>query len=326
MVKASTEIPFTSVATHAALIGALSAGCGSGGEPLRDASPGRTGTPPLGRDAGGVHDADFGAAVSVCGASARIVYLLDEKGVLRRFDPTRAAASAFQTVGQTHCALAGGIGWAGAGNMTVNKSGVAWVTDVVGNMFTVNTTDAMCKPTTFQAGQSGFSKVGMTFVGNADGTETLYVVDNVNGPISVAGKGLAKIDLATLVLTPIANFDGVLQGRVAELAGTSDGHLYGFFPGVDSWMAEIDPSSGHILSSAPVGVSLTAPGPTHVDTAVSLFGGVFYTYVANTAIAPFSDVSAFDPVARTTSLAFPQIGFNVLGAGVADCAQPASPE
>ena len=156
--------------------------------------------------------------------------------------------------------------------------------------------------------------------------ETLYVVDNVNGPASTAGLGLRKVDVASFLLTPIGNFDGGLQGRVAELAGTKDGRLYGFFPGVDSWVAEIDPSTAHILSSTQVPISLAATGPTHVDTAVSLFGGVFYMYVAATGIAPFTDVSAFNPATGTTGVVFPQIGFNVLGAGVATCTPPVSTE
>jgi hypothetical protein len=255
-----------------------------------------------------------------CPSSGAIVYVLDRNGVVHSFDPTAAAPTPpFATVGSLRCQLSNGDPWTGAGNMTIDRAGTAWVTDTAGHLFKASTLDASCEPTAYGASQDGFTKVGMTFVGQNDGTERLYVVDNVNGPLSTAGQGLAVIDTTTLLLSPIGNFDGRFQGRVAELAGTSEGRLFGFFPGVDSWVAEIRPSSAHIVSSSPVPISLTGSGPTHIEVGAALVGDAFYLFVGDSAVAPFSDVHEFDLSTATSRIAFSQIGFNIVGAAVANC-------
>jgi hypothetical protein len=203
--------------------------------------------------------------------------------------------------------------------MAVDRNGVAWVTDKTGLLYKVSTTDASCQPTAFQ-NQHGFTKVGMGFAGYAaEGTETLYVVDNSNASLSSAGQGLASINLASLALNPIANFDGALAGLGAELTGTGDGHLYGFFP-VDSSIDLIDPATARIVSRAPVALPVPA-GSGEYDFAFSFWGGDFFTYVAWGAnpAGTTTDVTLFDPATGATSLVLPQIGFNVIGAGSSTC-------
>ena len=57
--------------------------------------------------------------------------------------------------------------------------------------------------------------------------ETLYVADTDESGTS--GRGLGKIDLTTLTLTRVGDYSGALRGLGAELTGTGDGRLFGFF-------------------------------------------------------------------------------------------------
>jgi hypothetical protein len=308
----------------AILIGAL--GCGQHSDP-----PPELGSTPGGyganvRDAAAPRDAapgnasDAAITVSTCTAEATRLYVMDTAGVLHSFDPTLLpSADAFKTVGTMNCSLDGGP-WAGANSMAIDRNAVAWVTDRDGLLFKVSTLDATCQPTGFR-NQQGFTKVGMGFSGDAArGTETLYVVDNSEPLNTGSGKGLASIDLGSLTLHSIANFDGVLTGRGAELTGSGDGRLFGFFP-VPSSLAEIDPATAHIVSNTPVALFSPMSGSGEYDFAFSFWGGVFFFYSAwtgNTA-GPTTDVTAFDPATGATSLVLPQIGFNVVGAGSSTC-------
>ncbi len=221
-----------------------------------------------------------------------------------------------------NCTLSDGSPWAGASSMAIDRSAVAWVTDRNGLLFQVSTADASCRATSFHP-QGGFTRVGMGFAGDADaGTETLYVADSSDPSRSGAGLGLATIDLGSMTLTPIANFGGPFAGWGAELTGTGDGHLYGFFPLNGPSVAEIDPATAAILSSNDVSVAIPTSGSGEFDFAVSFWGGVFFIYVAWTGsgATPTTDVFEFDPASQQSTLVLPQVGFDVVGAGSSTCA------
>lgn len=317
--------------------------CGPRSQPLRDTLPPHVGStsPYVQGDASGPANApridveasadeadalalpEAGATdtdLAGCGASGSIMYLLADTGVIRTFDPVLVpTGSPFRTLGPLACKLADGTPWTRPGDIAIDRAGVVWINASVGNLFRWDPSNATCTQTPLAAGQSGFTNMGMTFVGSADGTETLLVDDNANGPLSNGGQGLATIDLVTFRLTLLANFGAPLTGRVAELAGTADGRVYGFFYGPDSWIAEIDPSNGAVLWSTQVPVSLVGSGPTHVTVAAALWEHVLYFFVTNTAVAPSADVYGFDLTTRQTTPLLSQIGFNVTGAVVHTC-------
>jgi hypothetical protein len=152
------------------------------------------------------------------------------------------------------------------------------------------------------------------------GTETLYMSDTSIASITGGGLGFASLDVTSLEITPIANFDGGFAGLGAELTGSGDGRLFGFFPEALS-LARIDPATAHILASnvAPVGTPTSGSG--EFDFAVSFWGGLFFLYTAykGNAAAPTTDVTAYDPATRESMLVASQIGFNVVGAGSSTC-------
>jgi hypothetical protein len=260
------------------------------------------------------------ADLAGCGASGSIMYLLEETGVLRTFDPALApTGSPFRNIGPIVCTLTGGTAWTGPVDMGMDRTGVVWINGNQGHLFQWDPGRGRCRETMYQGGQGGFTKMSLAFVGRADGTETLFVVDNANGPASASGQGLATIDLMTLRLMLLANFAAPLTGRVAELAGTENGHLYGFFFGSQSWIAEIDPSNAQLLWNTPLPLPSVGSGPTHVVVAAALWGTVLYFFITNTAVAPSADVYAFDLTTRQTRPVLSQIGFNVTGAVVRMC-------
>jgi hypothetical protein len=252
---------------------------------------------------------------ATCSLAATRLYLMDTAGRLYSFDPTLLPSpAAFQKIGTMDCT------WAGAASMAIDRNAVAWVTDRNGAVFEVSTVDATCRPTKFH-NQHGFTKVGMGFAGDvAGGTETLYVVDNSNASITGGGMGLGSLDLKSLALTPIANFNGPFAGLGAELTGSGDGRLFGFFPG-DSSLAQINPGTSDIMDSHQVGLGLPMFGSGEYDFAVSFWGGIFFFYTANTgnAAGPTTDVTAFDLATGEITLVASQIGFNVTGAGSSTC-------
>jgi hypothetical protein len=266
------------------------------------------------RDAGAdiAVDSDLPAT---CNFAATRIYLMDTEGALYRFDPMLLPArGAFQKIGVMDCS------WSGAASMAVDRNAVAWVTDESGLLFEVSTSDAKCRRTNFH-NQHGFTKVGMGFAGDAAlGTETLYLSDTSNAAITGGGNGFASLDLVSLELTPIANFDGSFAGQGAELTGSGDGRLFGFFPTAVS-LTQIDPATAHILASYDVARGTPTSGSGEFDFALSFWGGIFFLYTAykGNVAAPTTDITAFDPATGESMLVASQIGFNVTGAGSSTC-------
>jgi hypothetical protein len=157
-------------------------------------------------------------------------------------------------------------------------------------------------------------------------TETLYV----NGSSSAFGMnnspGMAKIDLTTMTLTPIGAFDGNYAGQDAELTGTGDAQLFAFIFGTMSTVLEVDKTTAHVISHNAVNIPLSMCNPLdpncmqQVDFAFSSYGGSFYLYTADTLQAPYTDVRQYDPMTMQLTTVLPQIGFNIVGAGVSTCA------
>jgi hypothetical protein len=251
---------------------------------------------------------------SGCSAAATLVYVIDEQGGLHSFDP---GSLTFQTIGTINCPGEA----ASINSMAIDRNATAWVNDIGGNLFKVSTADASCQTTNFIA-PSGFTQMGMGFSADAVGStsETLYV-DGIGNEGS-EGAGLATIDLTSMALTPIAQFDGALAGQDCELTGTGNAQLFGFFTTTPAAVAQIDKSTAHILTDVP------QPGvDTGTDWAFSFWGGNFYLYTADTTLNPgdTSDVTEYNPTAGTTKVVLQQIGFRIVGAGVSTCAPTQPP-
>ncbi len=243
-----------------------------------------------------------------CSAEARLVYVVSQERDLYSFNP---GSLTFTKIGQINCNAAGN-----PNSMAIDRAGTAWVNYSDGSLFKVSTTTASCTETGFEKGQSGFVKFGMAFATNGEGSteETLYVasVDEVGD----GGRGLGKIDLTTMKLTPLGDYSGNLQGEAAELTGTGDGKLFGFFTTAPhATLAQIDKSKGATSNDRPLtGVS------TGLAWAFSFWGGDFWFYTSDGFSA--SSVTQLRTSANNElSVVKQNVGnFRIVGAGVSTCA------
>lgn len=248
------------------------------------------------------------AGLPECAKETKEIFLLSEESSLYAFDPQTLA---FKNLGHVDCPAGG----ATPTSMAVDRFGGAWVRHSDGSLWKVSTKDASCAATKFVSlgDMSQFFKFGMGFSTSTKNgsTEELFLSDN-------GGAGLAKLDLTTMKVGFLGAFGGVLADKTAELTGTGDGKLYGFFVTVPAQVAEISKSTGRVLSSTPL------PAVDAGDAwAFSFYGGDFYIYTHARSDADAggggSDVTRFRPSDGSITLVKEKVGFKIVGAGVSTC-------
>jgi len=311
-----------------------SGGNGSGSGPTTGTGTG-TGNPDGGL-LGNVGNEE-GGATSGCSQAAQLVYVLSADEELYSFDPPNKV---FTKIGTLACNAPG----LQANSMAVSRDGTAWVNyfsedGTTGSIFKVSTTDASCQSTNVTL-QQGWTQVGMGFSSDASGStsETLFVAATGNGggitlpPIpgfdaSVLGglggsDGLGMLNLTTQALSPIGAFSSPLTGQSAELTGTGDGRLFGFFTTTPIQIAQIDKTSGGTSNVVPLS---TVEVPS--DWAFSFWGGDFYLYTAPAAPASrTTNVTHYSPSTQAVDTSYmTNIGFRIVGAGVSTCAPTVAP-
>lgn len=249
-----------------------------------------------------------GGAVDGCDdATKGSIYILGQDRQFARFEPETQALT---VLGTLNCP--GQSGFNTTFSMSVDRKGIAWVLFQDGQLYHVDTKTVACTATGFTPCQAGFCTFGMGFVADAAGSEeeTLYVsgVYNFNG-----GVGLASIDASTLALTPVADYD-LLPGKGAELTGTGDARLFGYFQDSPIKLAEIDKATAKILF-----LTNLIDIPVGGSWAFAFWGGSFYV-MTSTAIRKY------EPMSQITTLINGNVGFNIVGAGVSTCAPIEEPK
>jgi hypothetical protein len=293
-----------------------SVGCGatSGGSGLFSSESGTDGGS-TGSSAGSTRGDLIGdGSVGAGGCSDQAsdyVYVLSLENDLYRFAP---AAKEFTKIGTLGCNTP-----LQPNAMAVDRNAVAYVNyvapdDSTGAIFQVSTENASCTgPVAILP--AGWERLGMGYSTNgaSASAEALYVAA-VGGP-----EGLGVLELGTGTLEAIGPFTGHLTGQNADLTGTGDGRLFGFFATNPVEVAEIDKTSG---ATAPP-VEITAV-PMPLAWSFSFWGGHFYLYTSQED-GSGSDVADYDPVSGRVDVSYMQgIGFDIVGAGVSTCA-PVNP-
>ena len=235
------------------------------------------------------------------------IYILGQDRQFARFDPISQSLTVLGTL-----SCPGQSAFNTTFSMSVDRKGIAWVLFADGQLYHVDTKTVACQATTFAPCQGGFCTFGMGFVADAPGAEaeTLYVsgVYNVSG-----GQGLAKIDPATLALVPIGDYDA-LAGKGAELTGTGDARLFGYFQDTPIRLAEIDRSNAKILTATNL-IEIPVGG----SWAFAFWGGAFY-------VMSGTGIRKYEPMSQITTLINGNVGFNIVGAGVSTCAPLEEPK
>jgi hypothetical protein len=212
-----------------------------------------------------------------------------------------------------------------ANSMAIDRNLVAWLNyfDATGTSnkgglykFDLNTKTGCTKAATLTG---GYAQVGMGFSTDTSGgtSETLYL-DGIGG-----GAGLASFDMTTNAVVPIGTFssDPNLSGQSAELTGTGDARLFGYFTtSPDVRVAQLDKTNANVISD---NVLNNFPPPE--DWAFSFWGGDFYLYTSDG--VSDSKVVHYAPGTGTVDLSYvADVGFVIIGAGVSTCAPVAPPK
>jgi hypothetical protein len=299
--------------------GSGSSGGGSGGGD--DAGGGGL----LGDGGGGTLGGEGGVPTDCVGGAGSFIYVISDDNDLYTFDPTQfPSAQAFALVGKVGCNTSG------VNSMAVDRSATAWVNFNDGSISKVTTTAPVtCTATSFTAGQAGFTGalgMGFSVVAAGSNVETLFVSDNggPGGTCNAAspgpgctGKGLGTIDPATMTLTPLGAYTAMAAGYNAELTGTGDGRLFGFFTTSPGSYGIIDKTSGQ--TTTPPLTSVPSVNASTGGYAFSFWGGDFYFYTApkdNTVVTHLQTATGV----TTTSA---ELAFTIVGAGVSTCAPTA---
>ncbi len=197
-------------------------------------------------------------------------------------------------------------------------------TDTAGAVYKVSTRDGSCSPQPVLTLPSGWYRIGMGYSTDSTGgnAETLYV-DGVGNGMAGTGSGLGLVDFGKGAVGPIGPFSGSLAGVAAELTGTGDGRLFGFFTTRPVYVAQITKTSG----ATPTPVPMTGV-QTPQDWAFSFWGGHFYLYTSQGQLGSGgSDVTDYDPATGAIDTSYMMsIGFDIVGAGVSTCAPTVAPQ
>jgi hypothetical protein len=267
-----------------------------------------------------------GPPIVDCSKAAELVYVLSEDDELYSFSPPDKA---FKKIGKLPCSAAG----MSPNSMAIDRDANAWVNyvktngvnDVGGALFKVSMADdkLACEPAKVPLDE-GWYRVGMGFSLDAVGakTETLYIT-STGDPFGVTSLGLGKVDLAAQMASKVGNFTGDLAGKNAELTGTGDARLFGFFTTTPVVVAEIDKATATITSQKEL-ADVSAPAAW----AFSFWGGDFYLYTAPATATESSKVTRYRPSDGSvgTYIAAADVGFRIVGAGVSTCAPIAPPK
>ena len=299
------------------LLAAAACSDGDAVTPASDAGAPRDGVTPVPlRDGGG----------RGCSEAAQLVYVLSDANELYSFRPNLRR---FTRIGPLRCPTT-----LRPNSMAIDRDAVAWVNYIdpsptpagpPGVIYRVDTATAACTAAQPIALSREFRQLGMGFsTAGVDRTDESLFVAGTGSASARNSPGLARIDPATGALSPIGAFTGALQGYNAELTGTGDGRLYGFFTTTPVQVAQIDKATAAVTSTRPL-----AGVETPSDWAFSFWGGAFYLYTAPSASAQpgrTSNVTLYRPSDGTVDPAYmTNVGFRIVGAGVSTCAPIAPP-
>lgn len=305
-------------------------GCGSGGTatPFVDGGTSDGGLPNDGALFGDTTTSDG------CVESAKLVYVVSTQNDLWSFDP---GTLAFKKVGALDCPTT-----STPESMAIDQAAVAYVAMMDGTLFTADTTNAHCKPTTYAIEQQKRRIYDMSFVrGPSASSETLYVSTTCcfdNGSVTVVdhgGGGLATLSRPAFALDLVGDYTGALTGYPAALAGTGDGRLFGFFPNV-SVTTDAGPNAVPMLATIDLSQKGTAPTPSPIALdstqvqagaafAFSFWGGDFWFYAAAGTSTPSTVTRYRYGTNKTYAQVVANAGMTIIGAGVSTCAPLTAP-
>ncbi len=272
------------------------------------------------------------SSTSGCVDSAKLVYVVSTQNELWSFDP---GALAFKKVGTLDCPTN-----SSPESMAIDEKATAYVAMMDGALFSVDTSNAHCKATSYALEQQKRRIYDMAFVRGAS-SETLFVSTSCcyeNGGVTVTnngGGGLATLALPSYALSLVGDWTNGLEGYPAALAGTGDGRLFAFVPNL-AVTTDAGPKAQPTLALVDTTKTGSAPTPSPLALdgtkvgggaayAFSFWGGDFWFYSA----AGTSTPSTVTRWRYSTNKSYAQVvantGMTIIGAGVSSCAPLSAP-
>ena len=305
---------------------ACSATGNNSGQDTGGGGSGASGIGGQGASGGGILTGGGGSGPNAdCNEASQFVYVLSDDNRLFSFQPDKKI---FTMIGTLGCNTP-----MQPNSMAIDRNATAWVNyvesdgfsgDTAGQVFKVSTKDASCDPAPAAVLPADWYRLGMGFSTNGADTEseTLFLTGTGSG---FSSPGLGRLDTTNGALTPIGGFTGGLDGENAELTGTGDGRLFGFFTTTPVIVGELDKNSGAVLNQK----QLPAV-ETPAAWAFSFWGGDFYLYTApDPTLDPgrTTNVTRYQPSDGSVDPQYMvNIGFRIVGAGVSTCAPLEPPQ
>jgi len=233
-----------------------------------------------------------------CEGTSDLIYIIEkDRETLSTFDP---ATGSLTGLGALSCES-----WSTPASMGVARDGVAYVRYADNEVFAVDLDTLACTSTGYSDG-SGFGAFGMGFATQSAESwrDSLFVANS---------RQLGRIDPSTWQLTLLGSLPS--QG---ELTGTGAGELFAVLP-LESPLrvVELDQSTGAVADSISVGTTLDI---ANLDTfAFAAWDGEFYLFTRMYGMGNSTAVHRIDR-SGGISLVVPELGINVVGAGVSTCA------
>jgi hypothetical protein len=265
-----------------------------------------------------------------CSAASQLVYVLSTDNEIWSFDPP---SKQFTNLFALGCVTPNDVNQWSPNSMAVDRNAVAWINyvgtdpitlkDKAGLVFKVDINNKTCESApTVTLPSAKWYRLGMGFSSDTVGgtAETLYVTGTGTNMMANS-PGLGKIDMSTKAVVPIGQFTGsTLNGQSAELTGTGDAKLFGFFTTTPVHVAQIDPMTGATAASTDNALPQVE---TPAAWAFSFWGGDFYLYTApDPQLQPnrTSNVTKYTPGGTANTSYMTNVGFTIVGAGVSTCA------
>ena len=261
------------------------------------------------------------ADTMACSEATQFVYVLSAEGEIHRFSPE---VLSFERIGRPSC-LPDGVGMF---SMAVDRYARAFVLALDEHVYRVDLATGACEPTPVDRSDVGlgFRHFGMAYVADPASLEgeSLFVreswvtsdVFGLGAEKDPGSRRLATLDPRT------ARFDlrGTGEGVDADLTGTGDGRLYGFFLQGEgaAEVGQLDTTTGALGSRWTLpGVEITG------GWALAAWGGDLWLFSSDP--GETARARRFRPSLGVVDIVSAPAGFHVVGAGVSTCAPTETP-
>jgi hypothetical protein len=253
-------------------------------------------------------------------AAEQYIFLLESpSGALHRYD---AEANTVAPLGTPMCP-----GADAPMALTIDRAGTLWalMVDAEGmrRIYTIAADTLDCMETGFVDPWPDYTVAGgLAFVADAPGSsdESIYISLIVGGLDPATPLTLGKIDEGTMDLAIEGDLPIVGNGyyQIADLVGTGDARLFGFFPGDQAVITEIDEQAVDVAIEQPLDFGVGSPW------AFTQWEGRLWLF-SPAETSGSSEVRAYDLAAQQVEVIEPDLGVLVVGAAVSTCA-PYEPE